>query len=227
MIDVIFLSNTKTIEHYGYTTRAINTLRFSEPNIKFNEIVVETNPEYLNQGFCYNGSKVIIPNEEFNYNRFLNHGLKHSTADWVVVSNNDVIFTKNWFTKLIQFQKEHPEFLSLSPYEPNWHKSKNMSNNVEFYTGYRTSFEITGWCLVINKQVIKQCNLFDEQFKFWYQDNDYAETLKSQNIKHALVTNSRVYHDVSKSMNTVSNEILHEMTHAQSQIFHNKWTHNK
>jgi GT2 family glycosyltransferase len=98
-----------------------------------------------------------------------------------------------------------------------------MLNDVEYYAGYRTSFEITGWCLVIHNSVIKQCNLFDERFKFWYQDNDYAETLKHANVPHALVTGSRVYHEISRSYDVLSSEQLHEMTNAQLNVFNKKW----
>lgn len=222
--DIIFLSNTKGIHHYGLTTRAINTLRASE-DFKFNEIIVESNTNYLDLGFVYNDSKVIIPKEDFNYNRFLNIGLQYTKSDWVVFANNDVIFTRNWYTKLMEFVDKHPQYLSLSPYEPNWHIKKGMPNTPAYYAGYKTSYEITGWCLVINRQVINTCNLFDEKFKFWYQDNDYAETIMHAKIPHALVTSSRVYHDISKSYDTITSEKLHEMTHSQHQIFIEKWGH--
>lgn len=220
--DIIFLSNTKDIHHYGLTTRSINTLRASEP-FSFNEIIVETNTDYLKRGYVYHGSTVITPNEEFNYNRFLNIGLKYTKSDWIIIANNDVIFTSGWYTKLMDFQYKNPHYLSLSPYEPNWHNNKNMLNTISHYEGYRTSFEITGWCIVINRSVVDKCNLFDEQFKFWYQDNDYAETLNYKNIPHALVTESRVYHDISRSYDTLTSQQLHEMTHAQEQIFNKKW----
>lgn len=222
--DIIFLSNTKDIHHYGLTTRAINSLRASE-GFKFHEIIVESNSSHLDKGFVYHGSNVVTPNEEFNYNRFLNHGLKHTTSDWIVISNNDVIFTQNWFTNLMDFQKQNPQYLSLSPFEPNWHPKKGIYNTKLFYDGYKTSYEITGWCLVIHRSVIDSCNLFDERFKFWYQDNDYAETIKHKKIPHALVTNSRVYHDISKSYDTFTPEQMHDMTHAQHKIFIDKWGH--
>jgi len=223
--DIIFLSNTKDIHHYGLTTRAINTLRSSE-DYSFNEIIVETNTDYLKRGYVYHGSTVITPNEEFNYNRFLNIGLKYTKSDWIIIANNDVIFTSGWYTKLMDFHNSNSKFLSLSPYEPNWHIKKGMPNSVPYYAGYKTSYEIAGWCIVMHRSVVEQCNLFDERFKFWYQDNDYAETIQHEKIPHALITSSRVYHDISKSYDTLSPEKLHEMTHVQHQIFIQKWNKN-
>jgi hypothetical protein len=63
---------------------------------------------------------------------------------------------------------------------------------------------------------------FDELFDMYYQDNDYAETIKSKGIKHALVKNSIVSH-----YNTLNIRVL-EVTakpkmEEDEQKFRNKW----
>ena len=225
-ITCVFLSNTKDLGLYGMTQRAINTLRFSQPNTEFKIKVVETNKDILSQGFVYEGCDVITPGEEFNYNRFLNFGIKDLETDWVIVSNNDVIFTSGWLDRLAEVYAKNPGFISLSPWEPNWHPSKGMTPDRDFYLGYRTSFEITGWCLVMHKSVIHKCKLFDENFKFWFQDNDYGLTLKAEGIQHALVCKSRVYHMVSGSHHLISNKEMHSMTHGQVENLYSKWGRN-
>ena len=224
-IDVIILANTKDLQLYGMTQRAINTLLLSEKDHTFNIIIVESNVNILNEGFVYHNCNVIIPNEEFGYNKFLNHGLKHCKTDWVIIANNDLIFTQHWFTKLMAYNSKNPDVLSLSPWEPNWHEKRGMSDKQEAYVGYRTSFEITGWCLVMHKDVISKCELFDPRFKFWYQDNDYTMTLQKYNIKHALITKSRVYHMVSGSHHLLNNN-RHKMTDGQLDILKEKWGNN-
>lgn len=221
-IDVIILSNTKDLSLYGLTQRTINTLRFSE-DIKFNINIVESNDKYLTDGFVYHDCNVITPNEEFGYNKFLNHGLKYCKNDWVIIANNDLIFTKHWLSRLLSYNNDNPDVLSLSPWEPIWHVKRNMNPDVTAHIGYRTSFEITGWCLLIHKKVIEQCGLFDPDFKFWYQDNDYSLTLQKHNIKHALVTASRVYHMVSGSHHLISQPDKHIMTDGQLQVLRKKW----
>lgn len=230
--DIIFLSNTVNIKQYGNTQRAINTLRLSEKDVDFNIIVVETNVDYLKQGFSYYGCKVITIDEEFNYNRFLNFGLKECINDWIIVANNDVIFTQNWFSKIINFDKSNPGYGMFCPYEPNWHRDKKklslttgqlIDGKKEFYEGYRTSFEITGWCIVFKKDTLNRCSLFDERFKFWYQDNDLSMTLQSKGIKNALVTKSKVYHMVSQSYDTIPSEKKKAMMEDQLKIFNEKW----
>lgn len=222
-LDVIILSNTADVSLYGNTQRTINTLRkFSTSNLNIR--IVESNQNYLSQGFVYANETVIVPKEPFGYNKFLNYGLVDcfKDTDWVLILNNDLIFTQNWLLHMVYFLKKNPDVRSLSPFEPNWHPRKGLSGREDAYFGYRTSFEITGWCLLIHKEVVVTCNLFDPQFEFWYQDNDYAETIKKFNFKHALVSNSHVYHMVSQSHQLLK-EKHHHMTDFQQIYFNNKW----
>jgi len=221
-VDVIILSNTANLFYYGLLQRTINTLHWSEPNIKFNPIVVETNGSYIDCGFISpNANKVITPGIEFNYNKFLNIGVSECNNDWLVIANNDLIFTQNWFTKILKFSDEHPEFKSFSPFEPNWHCHKTLAE-AKYYEGHRVGYEITGWCLVMKREIITTCELFDETFAFWYQDNDYAMSLQKNNIKHALITGSRVYHETSQSHKLLGIKET-EMTHLQRSTFIKKW----
>ena len=219
-IDVIILSNTTNLELYGITQRTINTLKWSEPNIKFNTIIVESNKQLYDQGCVYHDCTTIIPTEDFSYNKFLNHGLKYCSNDWIIIANNDLIFTQNWLTKLFKYRTDE---LSLSPWEPVWHPRRGMLPNVDKYTGYRTSFEITGWCLIMHKDVVNMCSLFDPQFDFWYQDNDYAFTLEKHNIKHSLITRSKVHHMISASHNLIEPSKRIEMTNGQLKRLQDKW----
>ena len=224
-IDVIILSNTSNLEKYGMTCRSINSLHQSckASDYKFNVILVESNEKIYDEGFIYDcNTTVIFPKEEFNYNRFLNIGLKHcSDSDWILISNNDVIFTENWLKEILSVNNSNPDILSFSPISPNWHCHKNLPDS-QFIVGYRSSYEVCGWCLLIKPSVVSTCNLFDERFKFWYQDDDYALELKSKNIKHALVTTSRVYHMESSSHDLLGSE-KENLTNGQSRVFLDKW----
>jgi len=233
-VGTIILANTQNLEMYGMCQRTINTLIWSTKPDNYHIVVVETNKDYLQQGFIYsdvhNSSWIdtITPNEPFGYNRFLNHGLQRFSQlpDWLIIANSDLIFTQDWFKNIMDWQKDHPDVLSLSPWEPNWHKKRGLDIKNGPYIGYRTSFEITGWCLVIHNSVITKCKLFDPQFEFWYQDNDYAKTLQVNNIKHALIPTSRVYHMVSGSHNTLTDKNRQAMTDGQLEILRKKWGPN-
>jgi GT2 family glycosyltransferase len=222
-IDVIFLSYTKDLQYYGLTQRAINTLRELNKQYSFNIIIVETNKNLYDNGFVYENCKVIMPKEEFNYNKFLNIGLNECKNNFVLISNNDVIFTQNSVEEMM-CAIENSKAGSASPREPNWFQQQEFNVvGSDFVEGYEIGKHLTGWCLLIKKQTLDVLGKFDENFKFWYQDNDYAECLKRNNIKHVIALKSRVYHVNNFSHSLVANDKLLELTHGLEKTFKEKY----
>ena len=223
-IDAIILSNSKELSHYGMTCRTINSLKDSDKcnNIK-KIIVVESKniTEFKQSGFIYPDCDMIHPNENFGYNKFLNIGLKNSNSDWVLICNNDLFFTKDWLEEAKKVIDSHPNINSFSPICPNWHLHQNITDDL--IEGYTVSKEVCGGCLLLNKSLITKYELFDEQFDFWYQDNDYAMVLQTNNEPHGLIGKSKVYHIVSASHNLMDDNLRNEMTYGQQQKFINKW----
>jgi len=225
-VDVIILAKTSNLELYGMTQRTIQSLWLSERNYNFHINIVESNPNYLDQGFIYNNCTVITPTSEFGYNKFLNHGLRRCNHDWVIIANNDLIFTQEWFTDMMKWRIDNPGIYSLSPWEPNWHLKRGLDPNHGPYFGYRPAFEITGWCLVMTRDLIEKCELFDPDFEYWYQDNDYALTLQKHGYKHVLLPQSRVYHMVSGTLHELDPNKKEHMTDGQINVLRRKWGPN-
>jgi GT2 family glycosyltransferase len=220
-IDAIILTKTDDLFHYGLTCRTINSLIASK-EWEHGIIVVESKAKNTckENGFVYNVRETIYPECQFNYNKFLNIAIEKSNSDWILICNNDLYFYKNWLIEIKKAIKDNPQVDSFSPISPTWHLHQNLTE--DYYIGYEVSKNICGWCILLKREVIKKCNLFDEKFEFWYQDNDYALSIRKQNIKHALVKKSMVQHYISKSHDLLKNN-EHSMTHGQQQIFINKW----
>lgn len=189
-LSAIILSRTASEALFEMTCKCISTLVDSEKNIATEVIVIESNKQYAESGFRYpEFVKVIIPEAEFNFHKFLNIGIKASSGNYIALCNNDLVFHENWFTEMLKVANENPKILSFSPIG-------NLSEKKEkkYEIGYKVMTHIKGWCLVAKKEVFKKTGLLDESFDFFYADNDYAMMLKSKNIPHALVYNSRVTH---------------------------------
>lgn len=89
--------------------------------------------------------------------------------------------------------------------------------------GYTVSCHVCGWFILTNKDVINEIGgFFDENFKFWYQDDDYSKTLQSKSIPHFLVKNSIIYHKLSKSHNLLRDKHF-EYTDGMLTTFTKKW----
>ena len=224
-IDVIILSYAKTDSIIDMNNNCINSLNSSSDTHKFNIVLIETEStkEYK---YEQENVKVIQPKVEFNYNKFLNIGLKECKNEWVLISNNDTIYHKNFLESLIDANNQDMEILSMSPMDDDWHRHKLFDKSISIYYGYRTSYEVAGWSILVNKSVIDKIGGFDEQFTFWYQDNDYAKLLEINGIKHALITNSKVTHLLSRSHGLIEPEKKYQMTDGLGTTFFKKWNKN-
>ena len=190
-LSIIILSKTDSEKSFQMTMACINSFMESETVISAEIIIIESYKNYLQSQFQYpDFVKVIIPNENFNFHRFLNIGIEAAIGDFIALCNNDLIFYKDWFSEIILVSNKNPKVLSFSP-------SGTICNEEQkntFALGYRVMIHIKGWCIVVKKEIFEIIGKLDETFDFYYADNDYAMTLKYHNIKHALVYNSYVEH---------------------------------
>lgn len=194
-IDVICLTDTYDNSMYEITNRVIKSLRISEKNVKFNIILLESNKE---TNFTYENVDVYVrPEEEFNYNKYLNIANEYLTSDWVLVTNNDVIYQREWFSKIQEIYNKRPDIESFSPKEVLFYSTiygDHFDSEDEYFEGYNVTESVMGWSLVMRKRVWDEIYPWDENFDFYYQDNDYAKTIESKGIKHAVVRDSLTLH---------------------------------
>jgi GT2 family glycosyltransferase len=223
IIDVIILSYAKNDDIIKMNNDCINSLNSSSDTHKFNILLIETEStkEYK---YTQENVRVIQPKIEFNYNKFLNIGLKQCSNDWVLISNNDTIYHKNFLEELLKANENDNGILSMSPMDDNWHRHVTFNKDIKIHYGYRTSYEVAGWSILVNKSAIEKIGGFDEQFTFWYQDNDYANSLQVNGIKHALITDSKVTHLLSRSHGLIEEEKKYSMTDGLGITFFNKWS---
>lgn len=220
MIDAIILTNTVDDDFYRMCKNTISTLKSCNDGIDFNIIVVETNSQ---SKYIFDCEHYIIMNEPFNYNKFLNVGLCYTTNEYHLILNNDLIFHHKSVENMLKVFNKCADIMSLSPTEPEYHKRFNFPSS-GIVLGYSIPCELVGWCILMRKTVIDCIGKFDEKFKFWYQDNDYASSLKKNGLKHALCLDSHVTHLWSKSHDLILN--ISDMTTNQSTVYNEKWVKN-
>lgn len=225
MIDVIILTNSNTDFSVRMTRRTIQTILDSETEIQFNIIVVESciNSENKYQDIAQH---FVLPNEPFNYNKFLNIASQYCKGDWVVISNNDVSYEYGWLTEIFKVHESRPDIESFSPKDPlffmaYWSKVF-IGTQATYVEGYQVSKYLLGWSLVIKRAAFDKILPFDELFDMFYQDNDYGEVLKLNNIKHALVARSIASHYNTINIREIEKRSKHKMQEDELK-FRNKW----
>ncbi|TMM31350.1 glycosyltransferase [Polaribacter aestuariivivens] len=191
-LSVIILSKTNSNTIFETTMNCINSLVASEESIKGIEIIlVESNKNYAKTYAYPDFVKVIIPEEQFGFHKFLNIGIKASSGKFIALCNNDLIFEKNWYSEILKVANTHKEIDSFSPIDPREELNKYKGT---YEIGYKIRSQIKGWCIVCKRKMLHKINLLDEKFVFYYSDNDYSLTLLYYNIKHAVVSKSHVKH---------------------------------
>lgn len=226
-VDVIILTSTTDEKKLVQTKRTIHTIRESEPNFDFNVILIDSIEQSNKHHFLSGLANIYVHNRNpFNYNECLNLGTKYLKGDWVIISNNDVSYEKNWLTEIMDIYKQRPDITSFSPKDPylymnvyDWHFIGSSDN---YFESYSVTEAIMGWCLVIKRESLEKILPFDEQFDMYYQDNDYAKVIEKNGIKHALVRNSIACHYGTDKLFKMSNEEYYKLK--QDEIkFIKKW----
>jgi GT2 family glycosyltransferase len=212
MCDVIILSNARTKALEAMTQQTINTLRISERPGKFNIIVIEQTTA------TYARTQTIHMPGEFNYNQFANIGVRKGYAPSICIANNDLIFTRGWFSEMCKVRAK-----VMSPKNPG---DKRQLDIRVAEGGYEAGRHFSGWCFVMQRNVWEQIGGFDEDFPFWCADNATIEQLKAIDVAPVLVPNSQVRHLASETLKTLTKPEQNELTTAQVRKFNRKYNQN-
>jgi GT2 family glycosyltransferase len=195
-VDVIILTNS-VYKNTDVCERTIRHLHDSENDYQFKVHLVDSG-EFSKHIYKDVIETYIHPNQPFNYNRFINIALQHVSCDWVLISNDDVGYERGWFTEMMRVHSIRPDIESFSPKDPmlymiyfDWHF---LNTDELYFENYKVTEGLMGWSILIKKTALDRIVPFDDQFDLYYQDNDYAEVIKSKGIKHALVRHSIAVH---------------------------------
>lgn len=225
-VDVIILSLVTDERSFEMTSNCVNSY-INTANSLINKVfVVESNKQFNRD---YNNPKVevIIPEEEFNYNRFFNIALDRCEAEFVMGPNNDLVVHENCLQTLVFEFNENSIIQSLCPVDREWHKHAPMylpSNNKVYY-GYDVSLHVFGGVCCYRRSVFEKIGYLDERFFFFYQDNDYSMCAQRCNLIHGVHTGARISHMSGGSNRIASGRCQYtpyNMNH-QGDIFANKW----
>lgn len=214
VVDVVIISDGKTNAIQLITQNAINTCIVGAQPLKVNVIVVESQ-----KGVTYKNAKTIYPDQEFNYNRFGNIGIREGNAHYVMHANNDLVFKNGWLKALIS--SNHPIVSPKNPRDPRQHDIKENT------IGTKTGRHLSGWCFMMERSLWNKIGGFDEDVNFYCSDDVVIEQVKFFGIEPMLVVDSIVHHLGSTTLKTVSKEDKKILTDDQVRIFNRKYDDNK
>jgi hypothetical protein len=225
-VDVIIVSFAKTDQLRTVTENCIESLFKSEDSntVNFHCLIVESCNEA--EPYNFHNTETIFPNQEFGYHKFLNIGLGQTHHDLVCIANNDLLFKEGWMSKILSEMSKDALLKSACPICTRHHPPNGILPDTGNYYGYGIRKEMVGWCIVFKRDILQVIGKFDEKFKFWYCDNDYSKTLQIYNIKHALISSSRVDHLESKTLRTLDKRVQNKLTYCEYCYYCYKWEHH-
>jgi hypothetical protein len=200
--DIIIVSNAVSEGLYALTQNTIRNLRAIEGKIKYNIVFIEQTKKDFS-------AKTIHYDFPFNYNKCLNLGISRTENDVLVLCNNDLHFEKGWAERLnMGFMMG---YRSLSPYcKTASRRWLPMGNHL--IEGFNIGIHITGWCIALKRDVLKEIGGLCEEVDFWYSDNIYGKQIEKAKIKHAIVCNAFVNHMTSLTLNSSTAESKSKFT---------------
>jgi len=149
----------------------------------------------------------------------INQGLKEVKGDYVLFSNNDVVFTANWIDKMLNHFKRDKELGVLGPVTNKVEGFQHIDYNkkdIDFqYTDVLTFFNV-----MIKKEVIDKIGGLDERFGLGGQDDaDYCIRARKEGFKVGIARDTFIYHYGSASFrDEFNNDIPKSKEFAQSRV---------
>lgn len=225
-VDVIILSLVVDEESYTMTKACVDSYVDTASDFINKIYVVETNKKF-NQKYSSSKVELIIPNEEFCYNRFFNIALEKCESEFVMGPNNDLVVHSNCIQTLL-YEFNNNEFIdSICPVDRDWHKHSKMYLPTEnkLYYGYDVSLHVFGGVACYRRSVFEKIGYLDERFFFFYQDNDYSMCAQRCNLLHGVHTGARISH-MSGGSNRIATgrcQYTPYNMNTQGHIFSDKW----
>ncbi len=184
--------------------------------------------------------RLIRNRENLGFARAVNQGMQAATGRYVVWLNNDAVVTPGWLEGLIGCAERSPWIGAVGPctneavgYQrvesPSYRGGDGLLAFSQAWSlRHRgrsiAAHRLTGFCLLLKSEVIKQIGLLDPRFSpACYEDFDYCLRIRQAGYELACALDVYVHHDGHQSY--ASRDAMLRQSAASREIFLDKWCH--
>ena len=180
------------------------------PKQKIEVIVVDNNssdPTCPNIAQYYPSVKVYQNLTNKGFAKAVNLGAKEATGQYLLITNNDVVFDRNYLTVLVNYLVNHPAvgavggkiYLMNHPQAVAFAGAKfNFMNGMISggKTPDRTSRTdwVSGCNLLVKKELFTKLHGFDEKYFFYFEDLDFCLRAKKLGLKIIYYPPAKMWH---------------------------------
>lgn len=164
----------------------------------------------------YKDVKIVCNDKNYGYAEGNNRGIKAAKGEFILVTNNDVHFDKNWLSELVKAAEDNPDKDLFVP--KLVFANKNLINNAgsmlvessdwpiveigvdEKITSEKVNrdYEITAFCganVLFRRSFLEEVGLFDKYFFMYFEDGDLSWRGQKMGKKFMYVHKSVVFHE--------------------------------
>lgn len=230
-----------TYNNLEYTKKCIDSIRKYTNKDSYEIIVIDNhshdgtvqwlkNQEYI---------RTIFNNENLDFAKGCNQGIKIAKGDNILLLNNDVVVTHNWLDNMINCLYSSSIIGAVGPltnYSSNFQsidvdynddlekmhtfaKRFNISNS----TNWEERLRLIGFCMLIKKEVVHKIGLLDELFTpSSHEDDDYSLRIRNAGYRLYLCKDTFIHHygSVTSRRNP---SIFNRNLEINKKKFYDKW----
>ena len=157
-----------------------SVLNAGDPTIEMEVIVVDNastdgSIQMVREKFPY--VKLIVNRENLGFACAVNQGLRESESRYKLLLNSDTIIIGNAIKTMLEFLEQNPSVGAVRPriFSPRGKLQRQGSGFWRFLKSPDTPHKlkwISGCCMMMRDEVIRDIGLFDEKFFFYNEDVD-------------------------------------------------------
>lgn len=157
--------------------------------------------------FGYPGIRVIKNSKNMGCAFAWNQGVKASIGEWVVIANNDVIFSPNWLDGLLDFADEKNVDIASPAFREGEYNYDIIEYSKEHAGCMRNVARMgiaQGICFMVRRDVFDKIGFFDENFRIGqYEDADFFRRARSAGFVLGTTGRSFVHHFGSVTQDSI------------------------
>ena len=219
------------------------------------EIIIVENNSIMKETFEYykeleQNEKIMVVqyNDDFNYSKINNYGVKFATGDYILLLNNDTeVITDRWMEELMMYGQrddvaavgaklyygddtiQHAGIIiGLGADRTAGHAHYGVDRENVGYMGrlyYAQDVSaVTGACLLIKKSIYNELGGMDENFTVAFNDVDLCLKAREKGYLNVFTPYCELYHYESKSRGLEDSIEKKKRFHKEVEMFRHKWT---
>ncbi len=142
----------------------------------------------------------------------MNRGMRHSTAPFVCLLNNDTLATPGWLSRMVLAANRFADIGIVNPASNTFGEQPPHGVSIDAYAKLIANQrgrvveagQCIGFCMLIKRAVIDSIGCLDDTLdRFFFEDSDYCLRAAKAGFRSAVARESYVWHAEHRSVRTM------------------------